>query len=156
VFGGAWKVAPGTGWALLSYDGLSLVPAEAQFDTAGDAAADISALKAAMETRRDEVLYAYVHVLYGDSRRAKFVLFTYVPDSLSGMKKARANMHKPAVEAFVQYFHTMVQATSLNDVNADLVMDKIKRAAGANYGGATSISADYKDKALQSYIDKGM
>jgi hypothetical protein len=150
------KLRASPGWALLSYDGLSLVPSEGEYETSGDAAVDIANLKAAITKRQDEVLYAYVHVLYGDTRRTKFVLFTYVPNGLSGMKKARANMHKPAVEAFVQYFHTMVQATSLNDISADVVMDKIRRAAGANYGGATSISSDYKDKALQSYIDKGM
>ena len=88
-----------------------------------------------MSARRDEVLFAYVTVLYGDSRRVKNVLVTYVPDSLSGMKKARANMHKPAVEKFVQYFHTLVQATSPADVDVKTIMAKIKAAGGANYGG---------------------
>jgi hypothetical protein len=133
-----------------------LVPSEGEYETSGDAAVDIANLKAAITKRQDEVLYAYVHVLYGDTRRTKFVLFTYVPNGLSGMKKARANMHKPAVEAFVQYFHTMVQATSLNDISADVVMDKIRRAAGANYGGAASISADYKAQSLNFLVDRGM
>jgi hypothetical protein len=51
---------------------------------------------------QSEVTYAYLRVSYGENDRAKFVFVTSVPDTLSGMAKAKCNMHKPIVEKFLQ------------------------------------------------------
>jgi hypothetical protein len=40
--------------------------------------------------------------IYGENNRAKFVFIVYVPEGLSGMAKAKANMHKPFVDAFLK------------------------------------------------------
>lgn len=50
----------------------------------------------------NEVVYGYLRVQYGNNDRTKFILVTLVPDTLSGFAKAKANMHKPFVEAYLQ------------------------------------------------------
>lgn len=42
----------------------------------------------------DEPCYAYFKVVFGDSGRNKFVFLTFVPDSLSGIKKSQIMNHK--------------------------------------------------------------
>ena len=69
------------------------------------------------------------------------------------MKKARANMHKGAVESYVQYFHTLLQITSPADLDVQTVMAKIKAASGANYGGGSGFSG-VKAQAFSSYSSK--
>jgi hypothetical protein len=81
-----------------------------------------------------EVVYGYVRVKYGDSGRAKFVFVTYVPDSLSGLAKAKANMHKPSVDRFLKYFHIQVNATASADLQEAPIQAKLHAAGGANYG----------------------
>jgi len=81
-----------------------------------------------------EVLYGYVRVKYGDSARAKFVMVTYVPEGLSGLSKAKANMHKPSVDQFLKYHHVQVNATTTSDLQEATVQAKLASAGGANYG----------------------
>lgn len=82
----------------------------------------------------NEVVYGYLRVVYGDSGRSKFVFVTYVPDSLSGLAKAKANMHKPSVDSFLKYFHIQVAATTASDLQEATIQAKLFAAGGANYG----------------------
>lgn len=82
----------------------------------------------------NEVVYGYVRMKYGDSARSKFVFITYVPESLSGMSKAKANMHKPSVDSFLKYHHVVVNATTTSDLQEATIQAKLAAAAGANYG----------------------
>jgi len=94
----------------------------------------------------DEVTYGYVRVIYGDSQRSKFVFVTYVPEGLSGMNRAKANMHKPAVIQFLKYMHIEVYASSKAELDEPLIQAKLAAAAGANYGtgGVAAVgSEDY-------------
>jgi hypothetical protein len=82
----------------------------------------------------NEVVYGYLRVVYGDSGRSKFVFVTYVPDTLSGLAKAKANMHKPSVDNFLKYFHIHVAATTASDLQEATIQAKLFAAGGANYG----------------------
>jgi len=99
----------------------------------------------ATKLKEDEVTYGYVRVIYGDSQRSKFVFVTYVPEGLSGMNKAKANMHKPAVIAFVQYMHIEVYASTTAELDEPLIQAKLKAAAGANYGTGGEAPAGSED-----------
>jgi len=99
----------------------------------------------ATKLKEDEVTYGYVRVIYGDSQRSKFVFVTYVPEGLSGMNKAKANMHKPAVIAFLQYMHVEVYASTTAELDEPLIQAKLKAAAGANYGTGGEVPAGSED-----------
>jgi len=93
----------------------------------------------------DEITFGYVRVIYGDSQRSKFVLITYVPDGLSILTKARANTHKPAVTQYLKYMHSDVYATTLAELDEDVIQAKLKAAAGANYGTGGTAAAGSED-----------
>lgn len=93
----------------------------------------------------DEVTYGYVRVIYGDSQRFKFVFVTYVPDGLSILTKSKANTHKPAVTQYLKYMHTDVYATTLAELDEDVIQAKLKAASGANYGTGGTAAAGSED-----------
>jgi len=93
----------------------------------------------------DEVTYGYVRVIYGDSQRSKFVFITFVPEGLSILTKARANTHKPAVTQYLKYLHTDVYATSVSELDEDVIQAKLKAASGANYGTGGTAAAGSED-----------
>eukprot|EP01105_Mastigella_eilhardi_P017687 TRINITY_DN4077_c0_g1_i1.p1 TRINITY_DN4077_c0_g1~~TRINITY_DN4077_c0_g1_i1.p1 ORF type:complete len:1218 (-),score=412.55 TRINITY_DN4077_c0_g1_i1:1437-4568(-) len=85
-----------------------------------------------------EVVYGYLRVQYGDTDRTKFIMITLVPDTLSGMAKAKATMHKPFVENYLKYFHTYFNISSPQEVTASTIETKLHTAGGANYGGGST------------------
>jgi len=95
--------------------------------------------------KSDEVTYGYVRMIYGDSQRFKFVFIAYVPDGLSILTKARANTHKPAVTQYLKFLHTDIYATSLAELEEDIIQAKLKAAAGANYGTGGTAAAGSED-----------
>jgi len=116
-----------TNWMLLGY-GSSKKTLELYGQGEGSLKELVSNLK------EDEVTYGYVRVIYGDSQRSKFVFVTYVPEGLSGMAKAKANMHKPTVIQFLKYMHVEICATTTAELDETLIQAKLTAAAGANYG----------------------
>jgi len=93
----------------------------------------------------DEVTYGYLRMVYGDSQRSKFVFVCFVPDTLSGLAKAKANMHKAAVSQFLKFIHVNVNATSISDLNESSIQSKLAAAAGANYGTGGNAAAGSED-----------
>jgi len=95
--------------------------------------------------KEDEITFGYVRIIYGDSQRSKFVLITYVPDGLSILTKARATTHKPAVTQYLKYMHSDVYATTLAELDEDVIQAKLQAAAGANYGTGGTAAAGSED-----------
>lgn len=93
----------------------------------------------------DEVTYGYLRMVYGDSQRSKFVFVCFVPDTLSGLAKAKANMHKAAVSQFLKFIHVNVNATSTSEITESSIQSKLAAAAGANYGTGGNAAAGSED-----------
>lgn len=95
----------------------------------------------------EEPMFAYLRYTYGDTNRAKFIFIAYVPDNLNGLKKARINGHRPAVEAFLKYFHISIAALSKDDYSERNITAKLSTAGGAQYGvgggGSSSGGEDF-------------
>ncbi len=51
-------------------------------------------------------------------------------DGMSGLSKAKANMHKPAVSQFFQYMHIVVSANSKSELTEPLIQAKLAAAGG--------------------------
>ena len=80
-----------------------------------------------------EVLYGYFRVVYGENEQSKFVFVTLVPDSLTGMAKAKANMHRRDIESIVQSFHTSFNLTTA-ELDEETLYNRLESVGGANYG----------------------
>ena len=45
----------------------------------------------------------------------------------------RATVHKPIVSSFIGQFHVELFADDPEDLSEEIIVDKLKRSAGANY-----------------------
>eukprot|EP00128_Syssomonas_multiformis_P014904 Colp12_sorted_trinity150504_noHs@12917 len=82
----------------------------------------------------EEPVFGYFRYIFGDTARSKFIFFSYVPDNLNGLKKAKVLGHKPAVESFLKYFHIQMHILTLKDLTVTNLESKLKAAGGADYG----------------------
>ena len=147
-----------TSWIIMGYGGSKTA---LQLYAKGEGGLD--EFITALDEFDSEVVYGYLRVFYGENARPKFVFVTLVPEGLSGMAKAKANMHKTAVERFVQSFHTYFNISSTAEINARLVEEKLHAAGGAHYGrgeggGVSGGGEDFggmKRLASQNFAAKG-
>lgn len=88
------------------------------------------------EFGEEERLYGYVRLEVGDelSKRAKFVLITYIGQNVSPLKKAAVSTDKAFVKMVFSQFQVEILADTLADVSKDKVEDRVRKAGGANYG----------------------
>ncbi|GAN10374.1 conserved hypothetical protein [Mucor ambiguus] len=68
----------------------------------------------------NEILFGFVRV------EDKFILITYVPDSVSGVRRARALVHSRAVAGVLELSHAQFTASSLSDLSDTNVRTRLK------------------------------
>jgi len=93
----------------------------------------------------DSPVFLYLRYLFGDTGRSKFVFLTYVPDSLSGLKKARVVQHRPAVTKFIKYFQIEWHLLRREELVLETLEKKLLAAGGANYSVQAEDKGDFKN-----------
>ena len=85
----------------------------------------------------DQAQFGFIRVTTGDSesKRTKFVFVSWVGANVGALKKAKVSVHKASVKEVVRDYAAEVHAESRDDLAEDLVMEKVKKAGGANYEG---------------------
>ncbi|RCH97363.1 hypothetical protein CU098_008624, partial [Rhizopus stolonifer] len=68
----------------------------------------------------NEILFGFVRV------EDKFVLITYVPDSVSGVRRARALVHSRAVANILELSHAQLTASNLTDLSDANIRTRLK------------------------------
>ncbi|KAI7889217.1 uncharacterized protein EV154DRAFT_424282 [Mucor mucedo] len=68
----------------------------------------------------NEILFGFVRV---DDR---FILITYVPDSVSGVRRARALVHSRSVASILELSHAQFTASSLSDMSDANIRTRLK------------------------------
>lgn len=81
----------------------------------------------------DNVVYALVRKIdkIDESETVKFAFVFWTGESVNRMLKARLGTHKGYVNGFFAPFHTDLNATQLNEVSDDIVLDLIRTASGS-------------------------
>jgi len=92
----------------------------------------------------DAPVYMYLRYLFGDTGRSKFVFLTYVPDTLSGLRKAKVVQHRPAVTKFVKYFQIEWHVLRKDELVVETLEKKLLAAGGANYSVQAEDKGDFK------------
>lgn len=84
----------------------------------------------------DERLYGFVRIDTGDelSKRAKFVLITWVGSEVGALKRAKMSIDKAVVKGVITNFAIEVLATEHDQLAQSNLEDQLKKAGGANYG----------------------
>ena len=88
----------------------------------------------------DQCQYGYVRLVAGDteSKRAKFVLFSWCGPNVSILKKAGMSVHKASVKELCRDFGVEIHGDDREDFNEARVMDQVIKSMGANYMGQES------------------
>jgi len=84
----------------------------------------------------DERGFGYIRIKTGDemSKRAKFVLVTWVGPSVSVMKKAKMSTDKALLKDVIQNMSVELQLESHGEFNHDHFKMQVDKASGARYG----------------------
>jgi len=92
----------------------------------------------------DAPVFLYLRYLFGDTGRSKFVFLTYVPDTLTGMKKSKVVQHRPAVTKLIKYFQIEWHLLRRDELAKDALDKKLLAAGGANYSVQEEAKGDFK------------
>jgi hypothetical protein len=101
------------------------------------------------EMNDSEVSYALLRVTGTrdqESKTVKFIFVMYVGPNVGGMARGRAGGHKPSIIQLIGQSHVSVQADDLDDITEEKLVDKLKKASGANYDLGSNASG-YETKA---------
>ncbi|KAH1014436.1 hypothetical protein HUJ05_012299 [Dendroctonus ponderosae] len=84
----------------------------------------------------DERAFGYIRVQTGDemSRRAKFLLVTWVGPSVSVLKRAKMSTDKALIKDVVSNFAVELQTENIGDIELRNFETELDKAAGAHYG----------------------
>ncbi|KAI9184500.1 hypothetical protein H9P43_003553 [Blastocladiella emersonii ATCC 22665] len=89
----------------------------------------------------DKAGFGYLRMTVGNdhlSKRAKFVLVSWVGPNVKVMRKAKVSVHISEVKQTLAVFAVEVQASALADLKEDVLTLKLKKAMGANYDRQSS------------------
>ncbi|XP_066245135.1 uncharacterized protein [Euwallacea similis] len=84
----------------------------------------------------DERAFGYIRVQTGDelSKRAKFLLVTWVGPQVSVLKRAKMSTDKALIKDILSNFAVELQTENIGDINLPNFEAVLDRAAGAHYG----------------------
>jgi hypothetical protein len=122
-------------WAFFAYD----YPTKTQVNCTGSGSGDINEFFDHVKNQNGG--YGFCRVETGDeeSRRAKFFLLAWVPESgehkLPIMVKGNMSVHKASFKEIFRDFNSEFTFSNEDDLNADAVLQTIIKAGGANYMG---------------------
>ncbi|KAI8977422.1 hypothetical protein BDF20DRAFT_566505 [Mycotypha africana] len=74
----------------------------------------------------DEVLYGFVRIEH------KCILITWIPQQVSGVRRARALVHSRSVATFLKHHHTQITASTLEDLNEVSLQTRLKLDSSVN------------------------
>lgn len=121
-----------TTWALLAYESNTIVLA--------GTGTDIDEFKS--KFNEDERLFGFLRMTTGEepnfkSKRAKFVLITWIGANVGALKRAKVSTDKTFVKAVLQNFALEIQTSDLAELEEDHIKGLLLKAGGANYGTGT-------------------
>jgi len=115
-----------TTWLILSYDGQRIV--------VNSTGSDYDEFKSSFSD--DARLYGFIRIDTGDemSKRAKFVLITWVGPNVSALQRAKMSVDKSMVKTVIANFAIEVLASEHEELERANLVDTLRKAGGANYG----------------------
>jgi hypothetical protein len=116
-----------TAWAVFGYDGNKII-------VQATGSGPFSEFKAQFQDNQCQ--FGFVRVTTGDSesKRAKFVFVSWVGTGVSPLKRAKVSVHKANVKEVVRDYACEVHAENPDELDEQLVMEKVIKSGGANYG----------------------
>ncbi|KAI8887067.1 hypothetical protein K501DRAFT_243092 [Backusella circina FSU 941] len=101
-----------TNWLMLGYNNTK--------DTISLYSSGTNGLAEFRDQLKNEILYGFVRV------EDRFILISYVPDSVSGVRRARALVHSRSVASILELSHAQITASSPSDLSDSNVRTRLK------------------------------
>ncbi|WOO81044.1 Coactosin [Vanrija pseudolonga] len=80
--------------------------------------------------------FGFVRVKYANdehSFREKFTLVTWIGENVKIMRRAKVSVHTADVKSIIRSYSIEVSASTPKDLEVDEVVQRLRRAGGANY-----------------------
>ncbi|KAB5543883.1 hypothetical protein PHYPO_G00084730 [Pangasianodon hypophthalmus] len=115
-----------TDWVLFTYEGNSY---DIQVAAKGGGGLD----EMVQELDVGKVMYAFCRVIDPNSGVTKFILINWTGEGVTGMRRVVCANHFHTMASFLRGAHVTIKAHSEDDVEPELIMNKVCQAVGVNY-----------------------
>nr|XP_056716045.1 drebrin-like protein isoform X3 [Euleptes europaea] len=115
-----------TDWALFTYEGNSN---DLRVAGTGDGGLE----EMVEELNSGKVMYAFCRVKDPNSGLPKYVLVNWIGEGVNDVRKGACANHVSTVVNFLKGAHVTINARADEDVEPDVIMEKVAKASGANY-----------------------
>ncbi|KAL6472545.1 hypothetical protein MHYP_G00187330 [Metynnis hypsauchen] len=131
-----------TDWVLFTYEGNSN---DIQVAGKGDGGLE----EMVQEFNSGKVMYGFCRVLDPSSGVYKLILINWTGEGVKGVRKGICANHVQSMANFLRGAHVTVNARSEDDVDPDMIMNKVSKATGVNYSfhreNATTNNSNYTE-----------
>ncbi|XP_038028395.2 drebrin-like protein [Anas platyrhynchos] len=126
AYGRVVAAGSSTDWALFTYEGNSN---DLRVAGCGDGGLE----EMVEELNSGKVMYAFCRVKDPNSGLPKYVLVNWTGEGVNDVRKGACANHVSTVAGFLKGAHVTINARAEEDVEPELIMEKVAKASGANY-----------------------
>uniref|UniRef100_UPI00358EC05F drebrin-like protein n=1 Tax=Myxine glutinosa TaxID=7769 RepID=UPI00358EC05F len=115
-----------TDWALFSYEGNSN-----DLKLVNSGAGGLNEM--VEELNSGKIMYAYCRVKDPNAGLSKYVLVNWYAEDVNDIQKGKCANHLTAIACFFKGAHVTINARTEDDVEPDLILQKVAKASGVTY-----------------------
>ncbi|XP_028313203.1 drebrin-like b isoform X1 [Gouania willdenowi] len=134
-----------TNWALFTYEGNSN---DIRLAEKGDGGLE----ELVEELNSGKVMYAFCRVEDPNSGLPKYVLINWTGEGVNDARKGLCANHVSSMANFLKGAHVTVNARADEDVEPEVIMEKVAKASGANYSFHKESSGRFQDSGPQGPV----
>ncbi|XP_076586957.1 drebrin-like b isoform X7 [Chaetodon auriga] len=134
-----------TNWALFTYEGNSN---DIRLAEKGDGGLE----ELVEELNSGKVMYAFCRVQDPNSGLPKYVLINWTGEGVKDARKGICANHVSSMANFLKGAHVTINARAEEDVEPEVIMQKVAKASGANYSFHKEASSRFQDSGPQGPV----
>ncbi|XP_068422518.1 drebrin-like b isoform X4 [Clinocottus analis] len=134
-----------TNWALFTYEGNSN---DIRLAEKGDGGLE----EMVEELNSGKVMYAFCRVQDPNSGLPKYVLINWTGEGVKDARKGICANHVSSMANFLRGAHVTINARGEEDVEPDVIKEKVAKASGANYNFHKEASSRFQDSGPQGPV----
>ncbi|XP_049618908.1 drebrin-like b isoform X2 [Syngnathus scovelli] len=134
-----------TNWALFTYEGNSN---DIRLAEKGDGGLE----ELVEELNSGKVMYGFCRVQDPNSGLPKYVLINWTGEGVNDARKGLCANHVSSMANFLKGAHVTVNARADEDVEPEVIMEKVAKASGANYNFHKETSSRFQDSGPQGPV----
>ncbi|KAK5871527.1 hypothetical protein PBY51_004406 [Eleginops maclovinus] len=134
-----------TNWALFTYEGNSN---DIRLAEKGDGGLE----ELVEELNSGKIMYAFCRVQDPNSGLPKYVLINWTGEGVKDARKGLCANHVSSMANFLRGAHVTINARAEEDVEPEVIMEKVAKASGANYSFHKEAPSRFQDSGPQGPV----